>query len=68
MAYKPVDTLLLQQIRLFRQTTGQAWVTVDGLEVMPEQAVAQFELMTGRRAPRERMKEEIMKRYIEEEG
>ncbi len=59
LAYKPLTTPLLRQIRLLRQQTGQAWVTVDGLEFIPEQGIAQFELMTGRKAPRKRMREEV---------
>jgi shikimate 5-dehydrogenase len=62
LAYK-INTPLLQQIRRLRQSTGQAWVTVDGLEFIPEQGIAQFELMTGRKAPRNRMRAEVLQNY-----
>lgn len=60
MAYMPRDTPLLKQIRSLRQQTGQAWVTVDYIEVLPEQGIAQFELMTGRKAPRSLMRAEVL--------
>ncbi|KAG4429989.1 hypothetical protein IFR05_014526 [Cadophora sp. M221] len=63
LAYLPLDTPLLKQIRRVREETKQAWVIVDGLEVLPEQACAQFELMTGRKAPKRRMRLEVMKNY-----
>ncbi|KAH7317739.1 quinate pathway repressor protein-like protein QutR [Rhexocercosporidium sp. MPI-PUGE-AT-0058] len=63
LAYLPLDTPLLKQIRRVREETKQAWVIVDGLEVLPEQASAQFELMTGRKAPKRRMRLEVMKNY-----
>jgi len=62
-AYKPRVTPLLRQIRALRERTGQAWVTVDFLEVLPEQGIAQFELMTGRKAPRSRMRAEVAEAY-----
>lgn len=62
LAYK-FNTPLLQQIRHLRQATGQAWVTVDGFEFIPEQGIAQFELMTGRKAPRNRMRAEVLQNY-----
>ncbi|KAH8802800.1 quinate pathway repressor protein-like protein QutR [Xylogone sp. PMI_703] len=61
IAYKPLDTLLLKQTRRIRSQTKQAWVIVNGLEVLPEQAIAQFELMTGRKAPKSRMRAEVLK-------
>ncbi|KAL3426794.1 quinate pathway repressor protein [Phlyctema vagabunda] len=67
MAYKPLNTPLLQQVRRLRAETGQAWVPVDGLEMVPEQGIAQFELMTGRKAPRGQMRAAIKRRYQDSE-
>jgi 3-dehydroquinate dehydratase type I len=61
MAYKPVNTPLVKQIRSVRKATGVPWVVVDGIEILPEQAIAQFELMTGRKAPRGIMRAEILR-------
>ena len=63
MAYRPINTPLVKQVKRFRKETGAPWVVVDGLETLPEQAIAQFELMTGRKAPRGRMRAEILKSY-----
>ncbi len=63
LAYLPLETPLLKQIRRVREETKQAWVIVDGLEVLPEQAIAQFELMTGRKAPKRRMRLEVLQNY-----
>jgi shikimate 5-dehydrogenase len=63
LAYKPLDTPLLKQIRGVREKTKQTWVIVNGLEVLPEQAIAQFELMTGRKAPKRRMRLEVLQNY-----
>lgn len=64
LSYKPpLTTPLLAQIRQFRCQTKIAWVIVDGLEVLPEQAIAQFELMTGVKAPKRRMRMEVYSNY-----
>jgi 3-dehydroquinate dehydratase type I len=60
MAYNPLITPLLKQIGRLRNSTGVPWVIVDGLEALPEQAIAQFELMTGRKAPRGIMRHEVL--------
>ncbi|ESZ92487.1 hypothetical protein SBOR_7150 [Sclerotinia borealis F-4128] len=64
LSYKPpLTTPLLSQMRLFRSETKIAWVLVNGLEVLPEQAIAQFELMTGIKAPKRRMRMEVYGNY-----
>jgi 3-dehydroquinate dehydratase type I len=60
MAYNPLITPLLKQIGRLRNSTGVPWVIVDGLEALPEQAIAQFELMTGRKAPAGVMRKEVL--------
>ncbi|RDW58299.1 hypothetical protein BP5796_12229 [Coleophoma crateriformis] len=66
LAYMPLITPLLRQIRQLRES-GQPWTIVNGLEILPEQAIAQFELMTGRTAPKSRMRLEVLTRYQEQE-
>ncbi|KFY97656.1 hypothetical protein V500_01963, partial [Pseudogymnoascus sp. VKM F-4518 (FW-2643)] len=65
LAYRPLVTPLIKQIQQLRDA-GQPWVIVDGLEVFPEQGILQFELMTGKRAPRGIMRLEVLKRYQED--
>lgn len=52
MAYMTKETPLIKQMKHFRQSTGRPWVLVDGIEALIEQAVGQFESMTGRKAPK----------------
>lgn len=60
VSYKRAFTPLTNQIRAL---DSQGWVLLDGFEVLPEQAYAQFELFTGRRAPRKLMREQVLKHY-----
>ncbi|KAI1107940.1 hypothetical protein F4804DRAFT_5022 [Jackrogersella minutella] len=52
LAYEPLITPLVFQVRRIREEGNTSWVIVDGLEVVGEMAMEAFELMTGRQAPR----------------
>ena len=58
-----METPLLKQAIQYRNATNRRWIIANGLEMLPEQAVAQFELMTGRRAPRKLMREVCLSSY-----
>jgi hypothetical protein len=56
LAYNPTLTPLLEQIWPLR---SQGWIDVTGLQVLPEQGFAQFELFTGRTAPQHLMRAKV---------
>ncbi|KAI1298080.1 type I 3-dehydroquinase-domain-containing protein [Xylaria venustula] len=65
LAYTPLETPLLAQVR---KLANHGWLTIDGLHVFPEQAIAQFEVFTGRKAPRNLMRSLCYTRHLELSG
>ena len=59
MAYKPAETPLLS----LAKAVGKGWQSVRGVEVLLEQGYVQFELWTGRRAPKKVIAETVLRKY-----
>ncbi|CRG87875.1 hypothetical protein PISL3812_04896 [Talaromyces islandicus] len=60
LRYRPVITPLLQQIR---EHAMRGWVGIDGLENLAARTAIDFELFTGRRAPRNLARAEALRVY-----
>lgn len=52
-------------MRQTQKMSNRGWISVHGLEVLPEQGIAQFELFTGRRAPENVMRSRTSASYTE---
>ena len=59
ISYNPPNTPFLEQVRRLRESKRSPWAVVTGVDLVYEQAILQFEQMTGYRAPRTTMKKAL---------
>ncbi|KOC15359.1 pentafunctional AROM polypeptide [Aspergillus flavus AF70] len=62
VAYDPLETRLIKSMR---QHVSRGWIIVDGLSVLVEQGIAQYELFTTRPAPVHVMRRAIQQSILE---
>ncbi|KAM0817604.1 putative Quinate repressor protein [Seiridium cardinale] len=62
LAYIPLETPLLAQVR---KLAARGWIAIDGPHTLQAQAISQFELFTGRKAPEKFIRSEMDRRHLE---